>query len=170
MGITESKVLVLNQDYRPLTVCTVSRAFLLIYLGKADMLEYDADQKLRSISRSYALPVVIRIKKYAQVPYHGVVLTRNNLFKRDNCECQYCGSSEDLTLDHLIPRSKGGPTTWKNLVTACKHCNSKKGDLSIEEAGLTLARMPFKPSYVMFLKSNFGRMRKEWGPYLSAVA
>ncbi len=134
------------------------------------MIESDNTVQLHSVSESFPLPLVVRIKKYIRVPYQAVVLTRQNLFKRDNGECQYCGSKEDLTMDHLIPRSKGGQTTWKNLVTACKTCNSKKGDLSPEEAGLRLARKPYRPSFVTYLKSTL-RMRKEWDPYLmTAVA
>lgn len=169
----EGKVLVLNQDYSPLTVCSVNRAFLLVFLEKAELLEKDANHMLHTVSNAYDKPAVIKIKRYVHVPYRGVVLTRYNLFKRDNYQCQYCGTKSDLTLDHLIPRSKGGKTTWKNLVTACKRCNARKGDQTLEEAGLILARPPFKPSYVMFLRTNFGHLRKEWLQYLntsSAVA
>ena len=162
------KVLVLNQDYSPLTLCSVNRAFLLVYLEKAELLEYDDTAQLHSVSQAFPKPTVIRINQYIFVPYRGVILTRYNLFKRDNHECQYCGASRDLTLDHLIPRSKGGKTTWKNLVTACKQCNARKGDQSPEAVGLTLGRLPYKPSYVMFLRANFGNLRKDWLRYLDA--
>ena len=171
--MSDGKVLVLNQDYSPLTLCSVNRAFLLVFLGKAELLESDSKNELHSVSQSYPKPTVIKINRYILVPYRGVVLTRYNLFKRDNNECQYCGTKNDLTLDHLVPRSKGGKTSWKNLVTACKQCNAKKGDQSPEEAGMILDRLPFKPSYIMFLRTNFGKVRKEWLPYLdttSAVA
>lgn len=166
--MAESKVLVLNQDYTPLTVCTVNRAFLLVFLEKAELLERDSMTEIHSVSKSYPKPAVIKIRKYVHVPYRGVVLTRYNLFKRDNYECQYCGAKVDLTLDHLVPRSKGGQTSWKNLVTACKRCNAKKGDLTLEQAGLVLRKIPVKPSYIMFLKANFAHLRKEWAPYLNA--
>lgn len=164
------KVLVLNQDYSPLTVCTIHRAFLLVFLEKAELLEADSNEKLHSVSKSYPMPAVIKVKRYIHVPYRGVVLTRQNIFKRDNGLCQYCGTDCDLTLDHLIPRSKGGKSTWNNLVTACKECNAKKGNSTLEEAGLVLKRPPFKPSYIMFLRNNLGAMKKEWGPYLNAPA
>lgn len=164
------KVLVLNQDYSPLTITTVNRAFLLVYMDKAEMLEQAPDGFLRSISCTFPKPAVIKIKNYVHVPYRGVVLTRFNIFKRDNNQCQYCGTTNDLTLDHLIPRSKGGKSSWKNLVTACKACNAKKGDNTLEQAGLVLRRPPFKPSYVMFLRDTFGNVRKEWMPYLKASA
>jgi 5-methylcytosine-specific restriction endonuclease McrA len=165
-----SKVLVLNQDYSPLAVCSVNRAFLLIFLGKAELLEADKNGFLRSVTRSYDRPAVIRINSYIHVPYRGVVLTRQNIFKRDGNKCQYCGFDRELTLDHLVPRSKGGKSTWNNLVTACNNCNSKKGDQSIVEAGLILNKPPFKPSYIMFLRDTMGEMRKEWMPYLKSTA
>lgn len=164
------KVLVLNQDYSPLTVCTVQRAFLLVFLAKAELLEADSNEKLHTVSTSYPMPAVIKIKNYIHVPYRGVVLTRQNIFKRDHGQCQYCGIDRDLTLDHLIPRSKGGKSTWNNLVTACKSCNAKKGNYTLEEAGLVLKRPPFKPSYIMFLRNNLGTMKKEWVPYLNTPA
>lgn len=164
------KVLVLNQDYSPLTVCTVHRAFLLVYLDKAELLEEDSEEKIHTVTQTYPKPTVIKINKYIHVPYRGVVLTRQNIFKRDNGLCQYCGTDNDLTLDHLIPRSKGGKSTWNNLVTACKSCNAKKGNHTLEEAGLVLKRPPFKPSYIMFLRNNLGAMKKEWVPYLNTSA
>ncbi|UXX78871.1 HNH endonuclease [Reichenbachiella carrageenanivorans] len=164
------KVLVLNQDYSPLTVCTIQRAFLLVFLGKAELIEASVSSKLRTVSKAYPLPAVIKVKNYVHVPYRGVVLTRQNIFKRDQGRCQYCGVDRDLTLDHLIPRSKGGKSTWNNLVTACKTCNAKKGNYSLAEAGLVLKRPPFKPSYIMFLRNNLGAMNKEWAPYLNATA
>lgn len=164
------KVLVLNQDYSPLTLCTVSRAFLLVYLEKAELLAADKEGVLRSVSISFPKPSVIKIKNYVHVPYKGVVLTRYNIFKRDGYQCQYCGTTKDLTLDHLIPRSKGGKSTWNNLVTACKKCNSKKGDSNPKEAGLVLKKPPFKPSYIMFLKNSVGGIKDDWQPYLNKTA
>ncbi|MEQ6121246.1 HNH endonuclease [Reichenbachiella sp. MALMAid0571] len=166
----DNKVLVLNQDYSPLTLCTVSRAFLLVFLDKAELLAADKDNVLRSISRSYPMPSVIKIKSYVHVPYKGVVLTRYNIFKRDSYQCQYCSTTKDLTLDHLIPRSKGGKSSWNNLVTACKKCNSKKGDCTPKEAGLVLKKPPFKPSYIMFLKNSVGVVKDDWQPFLKKIA
>ena len=164
------KVLVLNQDYSPLTLCSVNRAFLLVFLDKAQLLEADQHELLHSVSEAFDKPAVIRINNYINVPYRGVVLTRHNIFKRDGNKCQYCGDHRYLTLDHLIPRSKGGKSTWKNLVTACKNCNSKKGDRSVLEVGFKLKKQPFKPSYVMFLRDASGDLRKEWMPYLNPTA
>lgn len=160
-------VLVLNQDYSPLTVCSVQRAFLLIFLKKADLITEVENKRLRSISDSFPFPSVIKIKYYISIPYKGVVMSRHNIFKRDGGKCQYCGTSRELTIDHVIPRSKGGKSTWTNLVTACKKCNSKKSDYALEKVGMKLLKVPIKPSYLTFLKMNTSVYRNEWAPFLN---
>lgn len=164
--VIKRNVLVLNQDYSPLTVCSVERAFLLVFLDKAELLSPVPNVTLNTVSSSYPVPSVIKISRYISVPYKGVVLSRQNVFRRDNHECQYCGTNRDLTLDHLVPRSKGGASHWKNLVTACKHCNARKGDYLPEEVGMKLKRPPFKPTYIMFLKTSNGNIFDEWRPFL----
>lgn len=163
------RVLVLNQDYSPMAVCTVQRAFLLIYLEKAELLNSVKDHFLRTVSRNYPMPSVIRINHYITVPYKGVVMTRQNIFKRDNYECQYCGVNRDLTLDHVMPRSRGGRSNWKNLVTACKRCNTRKGDFTPQEAEMKLMNVPYKPSYLVFIRESSGFVQEEWRPYLEPV-
>lgn len=160
-------VLVLNQDYSPLTVCSVQRAFLLMFLKKADLISGVENRQLRSVSDSFPFPSVIKIKYYISIPYKGVVMSRHNIFKRDGGRCQYCGTSRDLTIDHVIPRSKGGKSTWTNLVTAYKTCNSKKSDYALEKVGMKLLKPPVKPSYLTFLKMNTGVYRDEWAPFLN---
>lgn len=162
----QRKVLVLNQDYQPISVCTVQRGFLLVFLNKAELLTKVAHQPLRTVTAEFPMPSVIKLHNYVKIPYKGVVLTRQNIFKRDGFECKYCGKEEDLTIDHVIPRSKNGKSTWKNLVTACKTCNSLKGDFTPEEAGLRLRTQPFKPSYVLFLRDFSGYKYEEWFPFL----
>ena len=130
------KVLVLNQDYSALTICSMPKAFLLVYLNKAELVAESTTAKLHSISQTFPFPSVIRLNRYVYFPYKGVVLTRQNIFKRDANTCQYCGSKDHLTLDHVMPKSRQGRTSWDNLTTACKYCNSKKGDLTPEEAGM----------------------------------
>lgn len=160
------KVLVLNYDFSPLTICSVQRAFLLVYLRKAELLSAVKGTVLRSVTEVFQVPAVIRISRYVRVPYKGVMLTRQNVFRRDSFACQYCGSPKDLTLDHVIPRSKNGKSTWSNLVTACKSCNSRKGDRLPEQVGFRLKKKPAKPSYLMFLKDQAGNTYDEWHPYL----
>ncbi len=159
-------VLVLNQDFTPLALCHVNRAFLLIFNAKAELVSESKSRVLRSISQSYAYPSVIKLNRYVNLPYRSVILNRHNIFKRDQNKCQYCGQIQDLTLDHLIPRSRGGKSIWTNLVTACLSCNAKKGDKLISETDLILYKKPIKPSFIMFLKNLNHQKQNEWAPFL----
>ncbi len=105
-----------------------------------------------------------------RVHYKRVMLSRKNILRRDNHKCQYCGRSDlPLTIDHVIPKSKGGQDTWENLVAACIKCNNKKGDRTFEEANMQLIRKPFRPSHIMFLKNFVGQVDERWKPYLYLV-
>jgi 5-methylcytosine-specific restriction endonuclease McrA len=163
----DSRVLVLNQDYSPLMVCSVERAFVLVYLNKSEMIRSANGHQLRSITRSYPMPSVIRLNRYVHAPYKGVTLTRQNIFKRDNFECVYCGTRRELTLDHVVPSSRGGTHSWTNLVTACKRCNTRKGDYTPEEAEMIMRHSPFKPSYRLFLRDLSGMNQQEWDEFLA---
>lgn len=162
------KVLVLNQDFSAFTICSVPKAFLLVYMNKAEMVSEDAKVRLRSVTRHFPMPSIIRLHNYVNRPYRngGVVLNRHNVFKRDNHQCQYCGVAKDLSLDHVFPRSRGGKTSWDNLVAACRSCNGKKGDYTPEEAGMKLNQRPYKPSFVMFLRDFSERISEDWMMYL----
>lgn len=160
------KVLVLNQDYRALTVCSVTRAFLLVYMEKAALVHNAKNAFLHTVSAAYPVPSIIRLQEYVNIPYKGVVLSRQNIFKRDGHSCQYCGSKSVLTLDHVMPRSRGGQSSWENLITACKQCNSKKGDCTPEEANMEFKRRPYKPSFFIFLRDFSGNVDEEWMRYL----
>ncbi|MGD1842723.1 MAG: HNH endonuclease [Thermonemataceae bacterium] len=164
--MSSSRVLILNQDYSALTICSVEKAFILLFLDKAEMVSESALGALRTISAAYPRPSVIRLFNYVHIPYKGVMMSRQNIFKRDRYTCQYCGATKDLTLDHVQPRSRGGKSTWKNLVAACKSCNSKKGDLPPEAAYMPLRRKPFKPSFIMFLRDFQGQVNTDWEPFL----
>lgn len=160
------KVLVLNQSYEPLMVTTVEKAFILTYLNKAEVIETH-DQPLRSVNGEYERPSVIRLKHSIRFrAYKTVELNRRNIFKRDNHTCAYCGSSDDLTVDHIVPKSKGGLNTWDNLITACRSCNNRKDDLSLEEAGLVLEGTPRRPHYIMFMGHGLTNVYENWKPYL----
>lgn len=160
-------VLLLNQDYSPMAICSMERAFVLVFLKKAELLTEVEGDVLHTVTETYPMPAVIRLFKYIHIPYRGVVLTRQNVFKRDRFSCQYCGNNKNLTLDHVIPRSKGGKTSWGNLVTACRRCNTVKGDRTPEAAGLALSKKPHKPTYIMFLRDHAETVRKEWQPFLN---
>ncbi|MEN7546872.1 HNH endonuclease [Rapidithrix thailandica] len=160
------KVLILNADYRAISICNAYKAFLLVYLGKAEVIRKVHDVFLHSVNRTFDMPSVIRLQHYVKIPYRGVILTRQNIFKRDGNRCVYCNSNEDLTLDHVIPKSRGGKTTWNNLVSACKSCNSKKGDYLPDEVDMPLPYQPYKPSFIVFLKHFSGVKDDSWQPYL----
>src|SRR5215212_6556171 len=141
-----ASVLVLNQNYEPLNVCNTRRALVLVIDGKAEVLEaYDCT--VASASRVFQSPSVIRLIYMIRRPRPKVKLTRREVFIRDGYTCQYCGrQAGDLTIDHVIPRSRGGPHTWDNLVSACKTCNHRKGGKSLGEARMQLKTIPKEPS------------------------
>ena len=161
------RALVLNQDFRPISVCSIQRAFVLVFMKKVEMVTPFNGFKFHTVDSEYNIPAVVRLQQYINVPYRGVELTRLNIFKRDSHSCQYCGSIKDLSIDHVLPRSRGGGSSWKNLVAACKPCNARKGDETPEEANMPLNQRPFKPSYLMFLRYFSGFKYEEWKPYLS---
>ena len=138
-------VLVLNQNYEPLNICRARRAVVLVYEGKAEMLE-DGTGFIHSISYSFPLPSVIRLPYMIKRPRPKRRLTRLEVFSRDQYACQYCGKeSRLLTLDHIIPRYRGGQHTWENVVSACIRCNRRKAGKTPEEAGMKLIRRPHPP-------------------------
>jgi 5-methylcytosine-specific restriction endonuclease McrA len=100
------------------------------------------------------------------MPYKGVVMSRQNIFKRDGYCCVYCGSRKDLTLDHVLPKSRNGKSSWTNLVTACQKCNSKKGDQTPEEANMRLPYQPYKPSFILFIREIAKMGDHHWRQYL----
>lgn len=161
-----TRVLILNQDYSAFTVCSIQRAFLLVYLKKAELIADSKDRVLRTVNKSFPAPSIIKLNEYVKLPYRGVLLNRQNIFKRDSQQCQYCGASTNLTIDHVIPRSRKGPSSWDNLITACRSCNSKKGDFTPEEAGMPLRNLPYKPSFLIFLRDFSGKVDEQWLPYL----
>jgi 5-methylcytosine-specific restriction endonuclease McrA len=159
-------VLVLNQDYGAITICSVRRAFILVLLKKAELVHARDDRVLRSPSSEYPWPSIIRLKQYASFPYRKVMLSRANVHRRDGGLCQYCGKRDRLTIDHIMPKSRGGRDTWDNLASACVLCNNRKGDRTPEEAEMSLMRKPFRPSHVMFIRDYVGNLDEGWKPYL----
>jgi 5-methylcytosine-specific restriction endonuclease McrA len=164
----EKRVLVLNLDHYPIAVVPAQKAMVLLLMEKAQLLSSYELLEIRTVSRSYAYPSVIRLAHYKHIPYKGVLLNRANLFRRDRGQCQYCGSVKQLTIDHVIPRSKGGKTSWTNLVTACNRCNVLKGDKTPEQVGMQLRIAPFTPSLSYFLASYAERQAPEWMPFLAS--
>ena len=140
-----SAVLVLNQNYEPLNVCNARRALVLVNGGKAEILEH-GELPILTPRTLYPRPSVIRLIYLIKRPRPRVRLTRREIFIRDHFTCQYCGlRSRDLTLDHVMPRHRGGRHAWDNLVSACRACNHRKGGRTPEEARMALRRPPFEP-------------------------
>jgi 5-methylcytosine-specific restriction endonuclease McrA len=159
-----SSILVLNTDYLPINVTTFKKAFKLIYKGKAEIIE-DEDNIIITNKKSFRKPTVIRLMNYVVIPYRKIILSRENIFKRDDGKCGYCTSTKNLTLDHIKPKSKGGLNTWENLVTCCFSCNSKKGDRTPEQAEMKLLITPFRPNPFYFI-SRIYKNKIDWQPYL----
>ena len=121
------QVLVLNSTYEPVNVCSTRRALVLLLKGKAESVE-TGPNFIRSERASYASPVVIRLNQYVRLPHpDGRRLSRRAILARDGFRCQYCGNTRQLTIDHIIPRSRGGVSSWDNVVTSCAPCNVRKG-------------------------------------------
>ena len=169
MSALPGHVLVLNADYRALSVCSVERAVGLLWLDKVELVAADVARCLHSARAEHPWPSVVRLRRYVRTPYRKVLLTRRNVFRRDGHRCQYCGAAEGLTLDHVVPKSRGGPDTWENLVAACVPCNNRKGGRTPDEAQMPLARPPFRPSHVMYMRDFIGRAHEAWKPFLFAA-
>jgi 5-methylcytosine-specific restriction endonuclease McrA len=138
-------VLVLNQNYEPLNVCNVRRALVLVLRGKAEVLE-SAEKVFHTARATFQLPSVIRLVYMIRRPRPKLRLTRKEIFARDGWACVYCGrETRDLTLDHVVPRHRGGPHTWDNLVSACKPCNHRKAGSTPSEAHMVLRHPPAVP-------------------------
>ena len=161
--MTVHRVLLLNASYEPLQFCTWKRAITLVLKGKAVAVETMEDWWLNAKIR---MPLVVRMLYYIKIPYKTVPLNRRNLLHRDHNQCQYCGHKGDpLSIDHVMPRCRGGPTEWENVVTACHRCNVTKGNKTPEEAGMPLARKPFRPSHsTIFELSKFVVLARDSQP------
>jgi 5-methylcytosine-specific restriction endonuclease McrA len=164
-----SHVLVLNASYEPLNVTSVRRAHVLVFKGKAEVIE-ELGQPLRSATDTYPWPHVIRLLAYVRVPRTVKrKISRRALFARDGWSCVYCGSSGGrLTLDHVVPRSRGGDSVWENVVTSCAPCNLRKGNRLLEEASMTMRRTPRAPAPVLFIHLATPKVPAGWQPYLDS--
>lgn len=166
-GVLQRPTLVLNRNWQPIHVATVARALVMVYQGTAlvvdpeDFSTYswsdwtqlaptDGESFIQGVSFRLKVPEVITLREFDRVPYSGVPFSRRNLFKRDHNTCQYCGQQfppDQLTIDHVIPRARGGESTWENCVLACVDCNRRKGNRTPEEAGMRLRRRPTRPKW-----------------------
>ena len=161
--------LVLNGDYSPLNICTTLRAVKMVFSGRAEVIE-GQEGALRTVTAVYPVPTVIRISHRVPMPKVRVRLSRKAVLSRDRYICQYCGTAGPrMTVDHLIPKNKGGKFTWENLICACPRCNSRKGDHTPAEVGMKVRAKPREPGYFT-LSFLYHTQRKHpdssWGKYL----
>ena len=189
MSVLNTKVLVLNRSYFPVHITSVRRAFSLLYQGIAKAVDqqyrtfdYESwsalsatvhDETIGLIGRAIRVPRVILLVSYDRVPRRQVRFSRFNVFARDKNTCQYCGrrfSRNELNLDHVIPRSQGGLSTWGNIVCSCLRCNRVKGGRRPEEARMRLIKKPVQPEWTPFTLETFTFKRyQEWLPFLNEV-
>ena len=160
-------VLLLNADYEPLSVCSPQRAVRLMLLGKVDKVEDSGGFTLRSSCSQMTLPGVLKLNHYRRVYKRDIPITKRNVIRRDGSVCQYCGDrSSNMTIDHVIPKSRGGRDSWDNLVCACPQCNAKKGDRTPAQAQMLLKHKPKRPRYFSFAMAKLMQVPEAWRPYL----
>jgi len=163
----DSAVLVLNQNYEPLNVCDTRRALVLVIVGKAEVLENGLGY-IRTPSLLFPRPSVIKLQYMVHRPRPRARLTRQEVFRRDDYTCQYCGmQTRELTLDHVIPRHLGGRHAWDNLVSACRYCNRRKGGRTPEQAHMSLLRRPIEPrSSYRYLFQRHLAQHEQWVKFI----
>ena len=161
-------VLKLDSSFKPVEVISWQEAVLLTWLKKAWAAEY-TDNWVNSAKETFQIPSVIVLFRYIDEKFFEVPCVRRNIFLRDDYQCQYCSKhfkENELTIDHVIPCSKGGKTKWNNVVAACRGCNQKKGSYMPENAPVKLIRRPVAPSYRTMIKKRVGDANKKWKEYL----
>jgi 5-methylcytosine-specific restriction endonuclease McrA len=165
---TCSKALKLDSSYRPVEVIDSLEALVLCICGKAIAVEF-YETTIRSVSEVFKLPAVIALNTYVKHRVNEIAPRKRNIIWRDKNQCQYCGqhfNSRDLTIDHIIPRSRGGGNTWLNLTACCKDCNQKKGPRTPEEAGMELLNEPYKPKSFVLKNIDKREINDIWSNYL----
>lgn len=161
----KKQVLLLNQDNTPLNIITISKAYKLLTRDKVWGDETDEFYEVVSVSKIVKIPKVLILKYYVKLPYRKIPPTRANILRRDQYCCQYCSielTDKDSTIDHVVPRSKGGSSTWVNMVAACRDCNLSKGNRTPKEAKMPLKSKPKEPSYGFMFDSMLITFRKKY--------
>lgn len=164
------QVLLLNITYEPLKIINWKKAITMLCLGKVEVIE-EYDRNIHSVSFTLKLPSVVRLLKMVKRHKSPVKFSRQNIYARDRYRCQYCGdryTTEELTYDHVLPKSRGGRTEWENIVTCCIDCNREKGGRTPKEASMALVRKPFRPTWIPALRITiaFHRVPESWRDYL----
>jgi 5-methylcytosine-specific restriction endonuclease McrA len=164
------QVLLLNITYEPLRIINWKKAITLLCLGKVEVIE-EYSREIRAISFAVKLPSVVRLLRMVKRPKSPVKFSRQNIYARDRYQCQYCGTrcpTEDLTYDHVLPKSRGGKSQWENIVTCCIECNRKKGGRTPSESSMRLIRKPARPTWVPAVRITIGfkEIPQSWRDYL----
>ncbi len=164
----QAPVLVLNANFEPINVCNTRRAITLMIDGKADLV-LNGRGEIKTVTRIYPRPSIIRLEKMIHRPRPRVKLTKREVLRRDNYTCQYCGQHVPfLTVDHVIPRHLGGGHVWENLVAACPHCNHRKGGRTVEQAQMHLLKIPaIPPASAGYLFAHHLRENQDWLPFIT---
>ncbi|MFB0509086.1 MAG: HNH endonuclease [bacterium] len=162
-----NRVLLLNQNYEPLTLCRARRALILLYLHKAEMVESYDGLYAHSQNLEFPIPSILRLNYYVKIMRRDIPLTKRNILRRDNYQCQYCSRKHvPMTTDHVLPKVLGGNDSWENLVCACVECNTKKGNAPLKKSGMRLIKKPKKPHFFTFILNNLGQIPEPWRQYL----
>jgi 5-methylcytosine-specific restriction endonuclease McrA len=171
MSAATQPVLFLDAEWRPLRIDSWQDAIADFFLGKVEVVEYSRDRMIAGVGRTFPLPSVVRVVRRFKRDRIRIRFSRLNIYARDGFTCQYCAvrfPTEDLTFDHVLPRSCGGRTTWENIVTSCIRCNSAKGARTPEAAGMKLRRRPRRPTFLPPVTVRMGgAVPQEWRPYWS---
>jgi 5-methylcytosine-specific restriction endonuclease McrA len=164
-----NKVLVLNATYEPISFVSMKRAVVLLLKEKAEVIEASVERRLRAERHNFPYPLVIRLMTYVPVPrFFNLPLSRRSLLSRDNYMCQYCSATDrPLTMDHVIPKSKGGKTEWTNVVAACVTCNRKKGNKLPAEIKMFPHKAPAKPAYIAVVLLGQAKGNETWAKYIA---
>ena len=168
----QKPVLVLNASYEPINICAARRALVLVLKGVASA-EEETMSAIHSARSAVRLPSVIRLLEYRRIPHQTRALSRKNILMRDRYTCQYCHRtmpSSELTLDHVIPRSRAGESAWENLVACCLRCNNLKGDRTPQEMGWSLRHIPRAPHGTAWLVRGVERAQPQWEEFLAPAA
>lgn len=161
-----SQVFVLNFSYEPLSIVSLQRAVRLLFAGKAEIVT-PRDRNIASPTYEMPLPSIIRMLYYIKRPRARVGLTKKNVLLRDDHTCQYCGvRGAEMNVDHVIPKSRGGESSWLNLVGSCVTCNSRKNNRTPQEAGMQLRRKPYEPRYIPWIRIKRNTLPSEWSKFL----
>ena len=185
-SLLQNPTLVLNRSWQPVNITSVARSMSMVYSGVARVVDPDSyqlfdwadwaaiapedgDPCIRAVEQSFCVPEIVALVSFDRLPKSAVTFNRRNIFKRDRFTCQYCGMqpvASELTIDHVLPRSRGGQSTWKNCVLACLSCNHRKADNLPEEANMRLRKAPVQPHWTPAF-SRHALRRRSWKKFIS---